>query len=161
MPRSIGNTLPPHVLTLFTGEDLVEREGLTFLLLTNTPDGWPHLAMLSVGEALATDERHLRLALWPNSTATGNLGASGRATVALVHQEAGYYIRLKAKRGADLNLPSGGHLAFFEGTVEDVQEDVAPYAVLESGVRFRLKDPNSVLPRWRETVAALRELPAS
>lgn len=117
--------------------------------------------MLSVGEVLATDEGHLRLALWPNSTATGNLSASGRATLALVHEEAGYYIRLAATRGADLKLPSGGHLAFFEGAVEDVQQDIAPYAVLESGVRFRLKDPASVLPRWRETVAVLRDLPAT
>jgi hypothetical protein len=112
--------------------------------------------MLSVGEVLGVGPRDLRLALWRNSTAATNLTRTGQATLALVHDNAGYSLRLRARRGADLETPLSGRLAYFAATVEDAILDVAPYAVLTSGVTFRLKDPDDVLPRWRETVAALR-----
>jgi hypothetical protein len=40
--------------------------------------------------------------------------------------------------------------------VEDVLEDAADYATLISGVTFRLKRPDQVVPRWQHTVDALR-----
>ena len=40
--------------------------------------------------------------------------------------------------------------------MEGASADEAPYAVLESGVRFRLKDPPAVLARWAELREALR-----
>jgi hypothetical protein len=156
MARSVGNELPEAIRPLFTGADLEAREGLTFLLLTTTADGWPHLAMISVGEVIAVGERDLRLALWRGSTAAGNLARDGRATLALVHGGAGYSLRCSGRQGPDLPIEHG-RLSYFALRVEDALEDVAPYAVLTSGVTFRLKEPAEVLPRWRETVAALRE----
>jgi hypothetical protein len=155
MAHSVGNQIPEAIRPLFDGLKLEEREGLTFLLLTTTEDGWPHLAMLSVGELLAVGDRELRAALWRGSTAASNLARTGRATLALVHQATGYSMRCSARQGTDLPVEHG-RLAYFELQVEDALEDVAPYAVLTSGVAFRLNDPNEVLPRWRETVEALR-----
>jgi hypothetical protein len=100
MARSVGNEIPPEIRPLFESEDIASLEGLTFLVLTTTEDGWPHLAMISVGR-----------------------------------------------------------LAHFAVRVEDAIVDVAPYATLTTGVRYELKDPPSVLPRWRDTVKALRETP--
>ena len=157
MARSVGQAIPNSIRPLFDGADLEAHEGLTLLLLTTTDAGWPHLAMLSVGEIVAVGARELRLALWLNSTATTNLARTGQATLALVHAEAGYSLRCTARRGADLHLERSGRLAFFALRVEDVLEDIAPYAVLDSGVRFHLKEPDQVLPHWRATVAALRE----
>ena len=57
MARSVGNQIPEEIRSLFSGEGLAAREGLTFLFLTITADGWPHLAMLSVGELLAVGPR--------------------------------------------------------------------------------------------------------
>lgn len=156
MSRSEGNALPEAIRPLFEGKDIGTLEGLTFLLLTSTPEGWPYLAMLSVGEVIATGPSELRLALWPNSTTTANLTESGKATLTLVHEATGYSIRVLTRRGTDLHLGQYGLLAFFEATVEDVLVDVAPYAELTSGVTFRLKDPGQVLPRWQFTVDALR-----
>ena len=121
-----------------------------------TEDGWPHLAMLSVGEVLATGPRELRLALWRSSTATANLTRAGQATLALVHDGTGYYLRCSARRGPDLELEQSGPLAYFVARVEDVLEDNVGYAVLESGIQYRLARPEQVLPRWREAIAALR-----
>lgn len=157
--QSLGAQIPEGIRPLFSGTALEEREGLTFLLLTATPDGWPHLAMLSVGEVVLLDERRLRVALWPNSTATANVTASARSTVALVHAGAGYYLRCTAARQADIMVPAGGRLAVFDLAVEDALEDRAPYAELTGGVSYRLKDPGAVMPRWRATVEAMLQRP--
>ena len=159
MARSTGNQIEPAIRPLFAGDDLAAREGLTFLLLSTTEDGWPHLAMLSVGEVLAVDDRRLKLALWRNSTAAGNLTRTERATLALVHGGAGYYLRLSTRRGPDVQAPLSGRLAYFVGTVEDMIADEAPYAILTSGVTFRPKDPADVVPRWEELIEALRAAP--
>ena len=155
MSKSVGNRLPAPVRDLRAGDDLESREGLTILLLSTTTDGWPHLAMLSVGEIVAVGERQLRAALWPNSTATANLTHVGRATLALVHENVAYYVRCTATREDEVRLQSGP-LAGFSLRVEEVLQDAAPYANLTSGVTFELKDPAQVYPRWNATVEALR-----
>lgn len=156
MARSVGNEIPAAIRPLFSGEDLAAREGLTFLLLSTTEDGWPHLAMLSVGEVIARGPRSLRMALWRNSTAARNLARSERATLALVHDGAGYSLRLATRQGRDVEGPLSGRLTSFACTVEDAIVDEAPYAELTSGVTYRLRDPADVLPRWQEAVDALR-----
>ena len=157
MARSVGNEIPEAIRPLLAGGELESLEGLTFLLLTVREDGWSHLTMLSVGELLAAGARDLQAAIWPNSTAAMNLARTGQATIALVHEGAGYYLRCSVQPGPDLHLETGGRLSYFELRVEEVLEDVAPYADLTNGVSFRLKDPGDVLPRWQETVAAMRE----
>jgi hypothetical protein len=156
MSRSIGDELPASVQPLLAGSDLSNREGLTFLLLTNDENGWPQVAMLSVGEIVAVDPRTLRAALWLGSGTTRNLGRSGRATLVLVADGNGYYVRVSARRGDDLDLGADGRLAYFVLNVEDVQEDSADYATLTSGVTFRLKQPDQVVPRWQHTINSLR-----
>jgi hypothetical protein len=156
MARAIGNAIPAPIRPLFSGDDLESREGLTFLVLTTTQEGWPHVAMIGVGEIVAVGPRDLRLALWPGSTATANLTQSGRPTLALVHDGVGYALRCSAERGPDLPARRSGPLAFFRLRVEEVFEDVAPYATLTSGITFRLNDPTTVVSGWHETVAILR-----
>jgi hypothetical protein len=156
MARSIGDAIPPPIRPLFSGDDLESREGLTFLVLTTTQEGWPHVAMIGVGEIVAVGPRDLRLALWPNSTATANLTQSGRVTLALVHDGVGYSLRCSAERGPDLPARRTGPLAFFRLHVVEVFEDVAPYATLNGGIMYRLNDPTTVVPGWRETIADLR-----
>lgn len=159
MTRSLGNQLPDSIRQLLDGSQLAEREGLTFLLLTNDEDNWPQVAMLSVGEVVAVDARSLRAGLWLHSGSSNNLTRSGQATLVTVANGNGYYVRLSAERGADLDLGSEGRLAYFTLQVEDVQEDSTEYASLTSGVTFALKYPDQVVPRWQHTVDALRAAP--
>jgi hypothetical protein len=160
MSRSLGAELPGAVQAALSSADLASLHGLTILLLTTTPDGWPHLAMLSVGEVVAMSSREVRLALWPQSTATDNLTANGQAMLALVLDGAGYYVRVQATRRPDLHLRTG-RLAYFTTVVAEVLEDRAPYAELRSGITYALKDPDGVFPRWQATVAAVRAAPAA
>jgi hypothetical protein len=155
MAHSIGNRIPDVIRPLFAGDDLEAHGGLTYLFLTCADGGWPHLAMLSVGEVLAVDARELRVALWRGSTASVNLAQTGKATLALIHEGVSYGLRCSARQGPDLPIENG-RLAYFELRIEDVLEDVAPYAVLTSGVTFRLKEPDDVFPRWKGAIAAMR-----
>jgi hypothetical protein len=141
---------------LLDGSDLARREGLTFQLLTTDEQDWPQVALLSVGELVAIDAQSLRAGLWLHSSTSKNLTRTGRATLVLIANGNGYYVRLRAERGNDLDLGTEGRLAYFVLKIEDVLEDAADYASLTSGVTFRLKSPEQVVPRWQRTVDALR-----
>jgi hypothetical protein len=154
--RSLGSQLPEAVRSLLDGSDLAQREGLTFLLLTNDDDNWPQVAMLSVGEVVAVAADTLHAGLWLHSGTSNNLTRTGQATLVLIAEGNGYYVRVRATRGPDLDLGAEGRLAYYVLQVEDVQEDSADYAKLTSGVTFKLKDPARVVPRWQHTVDALR-----
>lgn len=156
MTRSLGNHLPDSLRQLLDGSELASHEGLTFLLLTTDEGAWPHMAMLSVGELVAIDARTLRAGLWLHSSTSKNLTRAGRATLTVIANGNGYYVRVTAERGPDLDLGAEGRLAYFRMQVQDVEEDSADYATLTSGVTFRLKQPEQVVPRWQHTVNALR-----
>jgi hypothetical protein len=154
--RSLGKQLPNSVRGLLDGSNLAQREGLTFLLLTNDQDDWPQVAMLSVGEVVAVEADVLHAALWLHSGTSKNLTRTGRGTLVIVADGNGYYLKVRATRGQDLDLGAEGRLAYFVLTIEDVQEDSADYARLTSGVTFKLKTPEQVVPRWQHTVEALK-----
>jgi hypothetical protein len=156
--RSIGDRLPAAVLALLDGADLGNRAGVTFMLITNNAEDWPHVAMLSVGELIAVDASVLRTGVWLTSSTVGNLSRTGRATLCFVVDGRAYSVHVRAERESDLDLDADGQLACFRLSVEDVLEDVAKYAELTSGVTFRLRSPADVVPRWERTVAALRNV---
>jgi hypothetical protein len=131
--------------------------GFTILLLTTSGEGWPQVAMLSVGEVLAVDDRRVRLALWPGSGTTANLTRGGQATLMLVVGADTYYLRARSRRLPDLALPQGPR-ACFEAEVDDVLVDLVAYATVTSGIDFRLNEPEAVLPAWREAVSAMGAL---
>lgn len=155
MSQELDARLPDELLAALA-PDADLTEGLTFLLLTVREDGWPHLAMLSLGEVVARDEHTLGLLLWPRSTATRNILDRGQATLCVVLDGAGWTLRLTTREEP---MVTGEHGEFrrFAATVAGAAVDRAPYADLTSGVTFRLKDPDATLQRW----AAMREVIAS
>ena len=155
MPRSLGAELPAPVWELLDGRDLPGRVGLTWLLVTVAEDGWPHVAMLSVGEVLAVGPGSLRFALWPGSRTTANLERTGHGLLMGVVEGAAYYVRLQARRGADLSV-RGRPRAFFLVEVEEVLEDTVGYATITGGIGFRLNQPEQVLADWAAAVAGMR-----
>jgi hypothetical protein len=155
MSSSLGKHLPPPLLAALgpTG-----GAGLAVSLVSASTGGWPHVALLSIGELWAVDEQRLRIALWPGSTAAVNLGQVPRATLSVVVAGVGYSVRLETRHVGPLSTPWGSDLAVFDARVDEVRGDTAPYAVLESGIRFRLVDPAETLPRWQWTRHAMRDL---
>lgn len=155
MSTSLGPELPAELLRLLDGHDLEGGLGLTIQLVTKAEDGWPTVALLSVGEVLAVSPGELRLALWPGSSATANLGRDGQATLALVEGGAAWYIRIACEPVAVTRSGQMVH-ASFRAEVRDVLRDAVAYARLAGGIAFELPDAPRVLERWRETIEALR-----
>jgi hypothetical protein len=149
-------TLPPSLRRLLDDGESGIGAGLALQLLTVGEDGWPYASMVSVGEIVAINDQRLRLALWPRSQATANVVASGRAMLLTVVDGVGYSVRLRVS--ADTPIPNHEHgsLSTFDAQVTQVRADVAPYARLESGIRFELLEPDTVIPRWAETRRLLR-----
>jgi hypothetical protein len=154
--RHAGFELPPAVRQQFDGSDLERAAGQTVLLLTVDEAAWPRVAMLSAGEVLVVGPREIGIALWPDGTTTANLTRAGRATLALVHAGSGWYVRCAARREPDLSLAGGRTLAAFVLAVEEVLEDVVPYAELTTGIEFQLSEPAPTVAGWRAVVDALR-----
>lgn len=152
---SSSGALPAALLELLSGNDLDGKVGQTFLLLTASRDGWPRLALLSVGEVVAIGPRDLRLALYPASTTTANLTRTRKGTLVAFLPGAAHYVELTARRLDDLRTPHAA-LAHFAAQVRSARVDAVGYAELIGGVSFRLRDTERTIQRWRETVAALR-----
>ena len=146
-------TLPVEMRDLLDGTDLEDKVGETFLLLTVGPNGFPRVALLSVGELYAPSADEVRLALWRNSTTTQSLTTQGRATLGYFSAGNVMYVALEARRVRDAD-----GLALFTARVASVRRDEVEFAEILSGVRYRLRDPASVLPRWRRAIDALRAL---
>ena len=142
MSRELDAVVPPALAELLAAEP--GAEGTAILVLTMRPDGFPHQAMVSVGELAVLDDKRLALALWPTSTSAANIKRTNALTLAVVIGATSYTVRATATQGDDV-----GTLARFDLTVVGAAADEAPYATLESGVRFRLNDPDEVLARWR------------
>src|SRR5262245_7451329 len=99
MSRSLGNHLPESVYRRLVGTDLDGESGFTLSLVTVDESRYPRIALLSVGEVLALDEGRLAMALWPGSTTTRSLSASGMGTLAVVADEVAYSIQIVVERG--------------------------------------------------------------
>lgn len=154
-PDVQGARIPDALIPLLDGQGLASKEGETFLLITAAETGWPHVALLSVGEVLACSPQELRLALWGTSRTTANLTRSGQAVLFLVHGRGAYILQLAARRLQDIEV-DGRTLACFSARVVNVEEHVSDYADMTSGLRFRLHQREPVLDRWARTLQALR-----
>jgi hypothetical protein len=145
--------IPDGVARYLDGTELLTKTQ-ALRLSTVDSDGWPHAALLSVGDMVMMPDRHIRFALFPKSTVTSNLDREGRLTIALSFSGGICELRLRSRRLAHStpDVP----LAFFEAEVETVRHHVAPYATVTGGVEFSLHDPQSVLPRWQRQITALR-----
>jgi hypothetical protein len=165
MSTLLAPRLPPPLRGALDRDD---AEGFTIALLTVSEDGFPHQALISVGECVALDDEHVRLALWSGSTAARNAARTRRSTLAAVVDEVAYTVLLVlAPRGepdvAGLTSEPSSTRSVLDGRVVQARADTAPYAVIETGIRFRLNDPQAVLDRWADTRRRLRALgpPAS
>lgn len=147
--------LPDELYELLDGRELITKQHEAMMLMTVTEEGWPHTAMISVGEIVALDRGQVRLAMWNGTATTRNMIRSGKATLVLVYSGKAYYVKL-ALRLLPV-LPAAKHpRERFEADILSVRADVAAYADIRSGIQVDFKEPEAVLTRWYETLAELR-----
>ncbi|MCJ8012060.1 pyridoxamine 5'-phosphate oxidase family protein [Paenibacillus sp. KQZ6P-2] len=146
--------LSEELYKLLNGRNLETKQHEAMMLMTVTEEGWPHTAMISVGEIVALDSRCVRLAIWPGTTTARNMIRSEKATLAFVYAGAAHYIKLSLKLLPV--LPDAEHpRERFEAEIISVRSDIAQYADITTGMQIELKDGESVLRRWHETLAEL------
>ena len=155
MSRQETPSLPQSVTELLDGSDLDSKVGETFLLITVSSDGWPHVAMLSVGEIVALTPTRLAMALWRGTATGANLAREGKALLVLVLDGAGHYIEMTTEYRQIL-MVHGSELDRYACEVNRVLVDKVDYARLTSGIVFELPNREKVVNYWRETVAALK-----
>jgi hypothetical protein len=147
--------LPDRLVAELDGNDLAAGSHRVYELLTVAEDGWPHVALLSVGELLVRGPAQLRIALWPSSTTTANLARTGEAVLCAVIDGDAHRVRLACTSLGPLR--AAGRLAAFSAEVRAVRRDALSYARL-TDFEMSLVKPELVLPRWAETIRALRDL---
>lgn len=148
--------LDPKFVEWLSGNQLEEKQHDAMQLLTVSEEGWPHQAMISVGEIIAMNPDTLRLALWPGTQTSMNMNRTGKATLIAVHEHQLMYVRLEI-----VALPPLKEAIHprdrYEAHVASVRVDRAPYADITTGITFQLKEEVASIARWKETIAELRQ----
>lgn len=145
------NELSTEVFELLNGVDLSKKQHEAMMLMTVGEDGWPHNAMISVGEIVALDSRELRIGLWPNTSTTTNIIRTNKATLVLVYQGKVHYIRLCLRRLKE--TPNSSYKRErFSAQIVLAREDVAKYAKITSGIKIELLNEKEVVERWKQTI---------
>jgi hypothetical protein len=150
-----AGALPREVLRLFDGERLPEKVGHTAMLVAVDDEGWPRVALLSVGEVLATTGGGLALLTNSSSRTTAALQQSGRAMLLTVIEGTVHKLMLRARAVGAPPHSSTGFVAF-RAEVDACESDHAPYATVVHGIEFELTDEVPVLERWQQQIGALR-----
>ena len=149
-------TISEELFRFLDGNRLEDKNREAMMLLSVSEDGWPHAAMISVGEMVALNHEELRIALWPKTQTVANLKRTKQATLVAVHKGKVHYVRLAIKPLPALK-DAKHNRERFQAKVVSVKEDTAKYAEITSGIRFALYDPESVVRRWTETVSELKK----
>lgn len=146
----IKNQLSKNVYEFLNGKELEAKQHDAMLLQTVSEDGWPHTAMISVGEVVAISSSRLRFALWKDTTTVKNILRTKKASLILVHEGVGVYTQLEMEKLPDLtDTPHPRDR--FEGKIVSIKEDTAGYADLTSGITFQIKEDN-IIERWEQTI---------
>lgn len=155
MAKLIGNRLPDEILRAFDGEQLQEKVGPAYVLVTTDDDGTPRPCMLSAGEVLAVDDRHIRVALWPGTTTSKNLARGGRTLFCFVAPRLVFYAK---GHSAPLGRSGDSKLERFEIEIDAVESDIHQGMPVKNTIEFEVEslDPTTVAGHWRRQIDALK-----
>lgn len=140
MSKILGERLPEDLYQRLSGKNLDARAEKTILVCTVDAQGCPHPAVLSYFEAVAPDDRNVRLAMYGNSSSVANARRNGKLTILIYDERVAYYIK-----GAVVELaremrcsPQNAKLNLrVEQVLQDeANEEFEPGAYITSGVRY-------------------------
>lgn len=146
--------LSAPIFEFLNGKNLNEKRREAMMLLTVTEDGWPHTAMISVGEMVGVNQEELRIGLWQNTETSKNIVRTKKATVNFFYNGKAIYIELSLEKLDPLKNTEYPRDRF-SAKIISFREDMAKYADIISGVQIELKMPEEVIRRWEQTVEDL------
>ena len=156
MSKHLGDKLPLELQTAFDGTSIEDKIGLAYLLVTTDEDGTPRPCMLSAGEILVFDDKHLRVALWPGTSTSKNLARGSRALFCYVAPRTVLYAK---GRPTSLGPGPDSKLERFEVTIDAVESDVHQGMPVKETVLFEVEgmDTSKVAADWNRQLDALRQ----
>jgi hypothetical protein len=161
MSKSLGHVLPDAVATRLSGRDLHSVADQVVIVCTVDDEGFPHVALLSYFEVLATDRGTMRMATYGDSRTTRYARRTGRATLVLVDAQVAYYIKATVEEMAP-SMRAAPYNAKLQLRIVDVLADEAnpelePGAYIASGLTYVNPQRARELDRARLLLAELRE----
>ena len=162
MSRSLGSELPSDLLARLSGRDLEAVASKVIQIVTVDASGWPHPALLSYFEVVATNARRIRLAAYATSTTSDNLRRAGKLTLVVIDERMAYYVKAHAVEIAR-TLQSTDWNAAFDCRIErvladEVNEEYEPGAYVVSGVTYFSPRRTQEIERARRLLAELNAL---
>jgi hypothetical protein len=159
MSRALGSELPADLLERLSGRHLEPLATKVVQLFTMDAAGWPHAALLSYFELVATDARHIRCATYANSTTSANMRRSGKVTFVIIDHRVAYYVKAYAVEIAPA-MQAVQWNAAFDCRVEQVladetNEEYEPGAYIAGGVTYYNPQRGAEMERARAVLAEL------
>ena len=93
MSKFVADHLNIELIARLSADTAIERANVAIVICTVDEHGWPHPAMLSTLEVVATDARNIRIATHVASRTTRNLTANGRLSLILADEQGVYYLK--------------------------------------------------------------------
>ena len=161
MSTRVGDQLPEDLFHALSGRDLRATADRVIVVTTTDERGFPHPALLSYFEVVATDVRTIRLATYAESRTTRNATRDGKLTLVFVDAQFVYYVK-----GAVRQLARSMHATPYNAKLDVQVEEVLraapdpvrePGAHISSGIRYVNPQRAAELERARLVIAELRE----
>ena len=131
MAKLIDRALTEDLERRLCGRFVEERADQVILIHTVDSDGWPHPAVLSYFEVVATDRANIRLATYKASRTTENMRRREQVTLSIFDERATYYLKGRAQQ-LRKEMNSAPHNSMFNVSLAQVLIDHAD-PILEPG----------------------------
>lgn len=154
MSTFVADHLPAGLARLFASEERERAEGQCFILVTADQDYTPRPCLLSIGEILLIDDRHMRIAVWPDSRTTANLQRGNPVLMTCALPPDTFHIRARPR---PLPPAPANDLVRFELEVSSVERDGHEGMPVTQPMWFAARDNlrETVREMWRNQVDAL------
>ena len=159
--KHVGDALPDDLFERLNGRDLQAVADRAIVVCSVDEHGFPHPALLSYFEVVATDRRTIRLAMYSSSRTLRNARREGRLTLVLVDAGVAYYVKgavqelSRSMRATPYNTKLGLEIA--EVLSDEPNPELEPDACISSGITYVNPRRAEELERARQVLAELSE----
>ena len=161
MAKSISGELTDDLFRRLGGQAIDEHHNKVVLISTLDPNGWPHPAVLSYFEIVATDRSNIRIATYESSNTTQNIRRHGKLTLSIFDERAVYYIKgqgtelCREMRCTPYN--SKLNVRVHEVLIDQADPILEPGAYIACGIAYINPDPAAERERGNEILKELIE----
>lgn len=142
MSTSYGNTLPGKFIEALGAEN-AERRNSAIFILSSDREGFPHVALLSPYQVVASGAGKLLIAVHEGTRTQQYLEDSMKATIIVQLEPAVEYVKCRLEKVHDWNPGTGE--ALYAASIHEVLEDYSDKAPFVSELLF---DQNNIFTQY-------------